>query len=61
MSEKTDLPNVSMANTKKDLLEAYEKVQDIANRAVTSARRDTYPAPIQQTSVPVRDDSKGGQ
>jgi len=37
---------------------AYEKVQDIANRAVTSARRDTYAAPIQQSNIPVRDDSK---
>ena len=36
---------------------AYEKVQDIANRAVTSARRDTYSAPIHQPNVPVRDDS----
>ena len=35
---------------------AYEKVQDIANRAVTSARRDTYSAPIHQSSIPVRDD-----
>jgi chromosome segregation ATPase len=40
---------------------AYEKVQDIANRAVTSARRDMYSVPIQQSNVPVRDDSKGGQ
>jgi len=40
---------------------AYEKVQDIANRAVTSARRDMYSVPMQQSSVPVRDDSKGGQ
>ncbi len=37
---------------------AYEKVQDIANRAVTSARRDTYTAPIQQSNIPVRDDGK---
>jgi hypothetical protein len=36
---------------------AYEKVQDIANRAVTSARRDTYSAPIQQSNIPVREDS----
>ena len=40
---------------------AYEKVQDIANRAVTSARREIYSVPVQQSSVPVRDDSKGGQ
>jgi predicted nucleic acid-binding Zn-ribbon protein len=37
---------------------AYEKVQDIANRAVASTRRDTYSAPIQQPNIPVRDDSK---
>ena len=39
---------------------ADEKVQDIANRAVTSARRDAYPTPIQQasSSIPVRDESK---
>ena len=37
---------------------AYEKVQDIANRAVASARRDTYSAPIHQSNIPVRDDSK---
>ncbi len=36
---------------------AYEKVQDIANRAVTSARRETYSAPVQQSNIPVRDDS----
>ena len=36
---------------------AYEKVQDIANRAVTSARRDMYSAPIHQSNIPVRDDS----
>ena len=37
---------------------AYEKVQDIANRAVTSARRDMYSAPIQQPGIPVRDENK---
>ena len=37
---------------------AYEKVQDIANRAVTSARRDTYSVPAPQTSIPVRDESQ---
>jgi hypothetical protein len=37
---------------------AYEKVQDIANRAVTSARRNTYAAPIHQFNIPVRDDSQ---
>jgi chromosome segregation ATPase len=36
---------------------AYEKVQDIANRAVKSARRDTYSAPIHPSNIPVRDDS----
>jgi len=43
--------------TKKNEL-AYEKVQDIANRAVASARRDTYSTPIHQSNIPVRDDSK---
>jgi chromosome segregation ATPase len=39
---------------------AYEKVQDIANRAVTSARRDTYsPPPAHQPNVSVRDDKQG--
>ena len=28
MSENTDLPNVSMANTKKELLEAYEEAKE---------------------------------
>ena len=28
MSEKTDLPNVSMTNTKKELLEAYEGAKE---------------------------------
>jgi len=37
---------------------AYEKVQDIANRAVTSARRDTYSAPIHPSNIPVREDSQ---
>ena len=40
---------------------AYEKVQDIANRAVTSARRDTYTVPVHQSNLPVRDDGKTGQ
>ena len=35
---------------------AYEKVQDIANRAVTGARRDTYPPPAHPSRVAVRDD-----
>ena len=28
MTEKTDLPNISMANTKKELLEAYEEAKE---------------------------------
>ena len=28
MTEKTDLPNVSMTNTKKELLEAYEEAKE---------------------------------
>jgi predicted nucleic acid-binding Zn-ribbon protein len=60
--EKTVASQASQINdlAKKNEL-AYEKVQDIANRAVTSARREIYSVPVQQTSVPVRDDSKSGQ
>jgi hypothetical protein len=36
---------------------AYEKVQDIANRAVTASRRESYSAPI-HAATPVRDDSQ---
>ena len=36
---------------------AYEKVQDIANRAVTSARREPYSAPVHPSNIPVRDES----
>jgi hypothetical protein len=39
---------------------AYEKVQDIANRAVTASRRDVYmPPPVQHSGVAVRDDKQG--
>jgi hypothetical protein len=34
---------------------AYEKVQDIANRAVTASRREIYPAPAPHATVAVRD------
>ena len=37
---------------------AYEKVQDIANRAVTASRRDTYSLPVHQSATSVRDDSQ---
>jgi len=37
---------------------AYEKVQDIANRAVTASSRDNYPPPVHHSTVPVRDDSQ---
>jgi hypothetical protein len=36
--------------------QAYEKVQDIANRAVTASRREPYPVPAPVPPVPVRDD-----
>ena len=39
--------------------QAYEKVQDIANRAVTASRREHYHQPAPQLTVPVRDDGKG--
>jgi hypothetical protein len=38
---------------------AYEKVQDIANRAVTAARRESYVPPVQHAGVAVRDDKQG--
>ena len=50
MNDQTDLPIVSMTNTK--------KVQDIANRAVTAASRDNYPTSVHHATVPVRDDSQ---
>jgi hypothetical protein len=37
---------------------AYEKVQDIANRAVTATRRESYPAPAHHSTMPVRDDNQ---
>jgi hypothetical protein len=40
--------------------QAYEKVQDIANRAVTASRREIYSSPPpQQSSVPLRDEKQG--
>jgi len=38
---------------------AYEKVQDIANRAVTAARRKSYIPPAQHAGVAVKDDKQG--
>lgn len=38
---------------------AYEKVQDIANRAVTAARRESYIPPAQHAGVAVKDDKQG--
>jgi uncharacterized coiled-coil protein SlyX len=38
--------------------QAYEKVQDIANRAVTASRRENYPPPVHHSAAPVRDDSQ---
>lgn len=36
---------------------AYEKVQDIANRAVTASRRESYSAPVHHSAASGRDDS----
>ena len=36
---------------------AYEKVQDIANRAVTASRRESYPAPVHHSTASGREDS----
>jgi chromosome segregation ATPase len=38
---------------------AYEKVQDIANRAVTAARRESYIPSVPHAGVVVRDDKQG--
>ena len=38
--------------------QAYEKVQDIANRAVTASRRDTYSAPVHHATASVRNDNQ---
>ena len=38
--------------------QAYEKVQDIANRAVAAAKRESYTAPSHHPAVPVRDDNQ---
>ncbi len=38
---------------------AYENVQDIANRAVTAARRESYLPSVQHAGVAVRDDKQG--
>jgi hypothetical protein len=37
---------------------AYEKVQDIANRAVTAARRESYSAPLHHSATVSREDSQ---
>ena len=39
--------------------QAYEKVQDIANKAVTASRRDSYAAPSSRGAIPVRDEDQG--
>ena len=38
---------------------AYEKVQDIANRAVTASRRESYTPPSQHAGIAVREDKQG--
>lgn len=39
--------------------QAYEKVQDIANRAVAASRREGYPAPAYHAAPSARNDSQG--
>ena len=39
--------------------QAYEKVQDIANKAVTASRRDSYAQPSSRSGIPVRDEDQG--
>lgn len=38
---------------------AYEKVQDIANKAVTASRRDSYAPPSSRSGISVRDEDQG--
>jgi len=38
---------------------AYEKVQDIANKAVSASRRDSYAPPSSRSGIPVRDEDQG--
>lgn len=39
--------------------QAYEKVQDIANKAVTASRRESYAAPSSRSGIAVRDEDQG--
>lgn len=48
---------VQIADLSQKSEQAYEKVQDIATRAVTASRRG-YPSPVPQSTGPVRDDSQ---
>ena len=45
-----------VADLSKRQEQAYEKVQDIANRAVASARRESYPAPVRPPLHPASRD-----
>ncbi len=38
--------------------QAYEKVQDIANKAVSASRRDSYVPPSSRNGIPVRDEDQ---
>jgi chromosome segregation ATPase len=48
-----------VADLSKKSESAYEKVQDIANKAVTAARRESYTPSVSHPSVAVRDDKQG--
>jgi phage-related minor tail protein len=37
---------------------AYEKVQDIANRAVAAAKREIYPVPVRSPAPMTRDENQ---
>ncbi|BBO69898.1 hypothetical protein DSCA_38280 [Desulfosarcina alkanivorans] len=39
--------------------QAYEKVQDIANKAVSASRRESYAPPSSRSGIPVRDEDQG--
>jgi len=51
--EKTIASQATQIDTlSKNHEKAYEKVQDIANRAVAAAKRDIYPIPVPSTTAP---------
>lgn len=48
-----------IADLSKKSEQAYEKVQDIANKAVNASRRERYPQPPSRSGISVRDEEQG--